>query len=230
MVQDCASRQVTHSQGLDTKPDKPCPCCGWQHSFAGKGGIVLYATRLYHCIKFRILGTQARAEVLRTAEGCVLCNDWTGGHQKDACPYAARFQACGRDGCELFHPRVLHAPNGKSVNTGMVNHVKHHKELKAPSLRETRFQEGQVQGAALRNAESSGSPEKRRFAVEDATATGEAEPEEDVAAITPAGISASAEEAAEIRIPPGSKLLITVRLDFLESVTVKSSVSKRSSP
>ena len=201
MAQDCASRQVTHSQVLDYKPDKPCPCCGWQHSFAGKGGIVLYAPRLYHCIKLRNLGAQARAEVLRMAKGCDLCTDWTGGHQKDACPYAC-FQACGRDGCELFHPRVLHAPNGKSVNSGVVNHVKHHTDREAPSPRETRFQEGLVQGAALRNGESGGFTERRRFAVEDATATGEAEPEEDFAAGTPAGVHTSAEVAAEIQIPP----------------------------
>ena len=167
------------------------------------------------------------------------------------------------DGCELLHPRVLHAPSIKFINTDVVNHAEHHEELEAPSPRETRVQKSQTEGAALRDAESSVYLNRKKFAVEVATATREAEPEKDVAAGTLAAISASAEEAAEveiapaqpvkikpgkdtaeetavvkkvgpaeggspeIRIPPRGKTLIIVRLDFLESVTIKSPVSKK---
>ena len=93
MAQDCRGRQVTKIQRLNAKPDNLCPCCRGQHSFAGKSGVVLYATRLSHCIKFKNIGTQERAKVLRTAEGCGLCTDWTGGQLRDACPYAAHFKA-----------------------------------------------------------------------------------------------------------------------------------------
>ena len=87
----------------NVKPDKPYPCCEDHHSFTGRNGDVLFAMRLSHCPQFKNMSAQERAEVVRTVGGCALCLDWTGGHQRDACPYANQFKICNMSGCGQMH-------------------------------------------------------------------------------------------------------------------------------
>ena len=102
-------------------PQKPCPACKGQHEFTGKDGKTLYKSRLTACPTWAGLSVAERAAMVQSVNGCSLCTDWTGDHQRDAC------DAKGRKGTPLgaCAVKVNGAPCG----------LKHHSQLHGSSVR-----------------------------------------------------------------------------------------------
>ena len=63
------------------------------------------------------MSAQERAEVLRTAEGCALCLDWTRDHLKEFCPYSEQFKVCNISCYGMMHNHLLYETDVKCVNT-----------------------------------------------------------------------------------------------------------------
>ena len=68
---DSGKRQTARAHlSLAIKPDKPCPCCKNHHSFTGRKGDTLYATRLASCIWFKKMCALPRLD-RRAPERCL---------------------------------------------------------------------------------------------------------------------------------------------------------------
>ena len=118
----------SHSSMKTTPP--PCPACSQQHPFQSKGET-LYCTRLASCPAFQNSSTAGCATMVQTVNGCQLCLDWTGTHQRDNCtskskgkPYSNCNNLTSGKPCGLRHNPLLHGTQVKYVNYVQVNSVK----------------------------------------------------------------------------------------------------------
>ena len=63
----------------------PCPACKEFHTFTGGDGIARPSTKLGFCTTFRSLGVDERVALMEEANGCAVCLDCTGRHQREGC-------------------------------------------------------------------------------------------------------------------------------------------------
>ena len=63
-----------------------CPICGQPHTrFQRMGTVEVFADRFTSCPVWRSMAVDDRVQWLQNTNGCVLCGDWTGSHQRDSC-------------------------------------------------------------------------------------------------------------------------------------------------
>ena len=99
------------------KQPKACPACKGQHSVK-KGNDTWYKTSLYFCNTFRNMSPDQRANLVQAANGCALCLDWTGTHQRDNCS-----TKIGKKGVQLANCSIT------DNNTNSKCNKKHHTML-----------------------------------------------------------------------------------------------------
>ena len=126
----------SHAASLSTPPSQPCPVCNEQHIKKAHGSD-LYLTRLSGCVQFRNLDPAGRARVLKAAQGCVLCLDWTGGHKASNCPARTKDrdpykpcqlmngsgQVCGKRHNQMLHGASSAYCNHTSTQGMLVTHL-----------------------------------------------------------------------------------------------------------
>ena len=123
---------------LSSQPGKPCPVCKTHHSKTNiymietliktrynNSGDTVYMSRLTSCSAWMNLSLADRAKAVETANGCSLCTDWTGDHQKDKCDAKKKggipYEACkiednsGRT-CGSQHNHLLHGSSVQFCN------------------------------------------------------------------------------------------------------------------
>ena len=84
---------------------------------AGRALSKLNSDRFTSCEHWNALGIEAKVQQVQDVNGCVLCGDWTGGHQNRNCPTG--YQPCKIAGCGKMHMASLHG--SQNAFAGMVH-------------------------------------------------------------------------------------------------------------